>query len=382
MRRADFTPAESVPRLRPPAMRRSSLQDLFRPELASLHAYRVPPEPPAVKLDANESPWLLPGEAWEQVLAAIHRIDLHRYPDGNAAPVRAALARTLSGDPDQFVLGAGSDELIALVATAMSNPRSGQEQPVVLCPEPTFVMYRLTSIAHGWRAVGVPLDERWDLDVDAMSDALERERPNVVYYARPNNPTGNAFSRDRIEALVEAYPDTLHVIDEAYVAFAPDSMSSFCLERPHCALLGTLSKIGFAAIRVGWLRLHAELAAELEKVRQPFNVNALSQAVATLALTELAPMIHAQARAVRSERTRLVDRIGQLSGFEVFPSDANFLLIRTPGSVESLREQLLEQEIAVRRFGPGYPRLAQCIRITVGTPAENDRLIEALEAIA
>ena len=193
-----------------------SLRALFRPELAELSAYRVPPAPPAVKLDANESPFPLPPEALARIAAALHANEMHRYPDGRATELRTALARGLGGSPDEYVLGAGSDELISLIATAMSQPRPDAERPVVVFPEPTFVMYGMTSRTHGWQPVGVPLDDTWDLDTDAMADTLARRNPNVVYYASPNNPTGNCFSRDKIETLVDAFPDTLHVIDEAY----------------------------------------------------------------------------------------------------------------------------------------------------------------------
>ncbi|MEM7434582.1 MAG: histidinol-phosphate transaminase [Myxococcota bacterium] len=358
-----------------------TLKALFRPELESLSPYRVPAEPPSVKLDANESPFPLPGAAWETILAALHRTDLHRYPDGRAVKLREALAARLGGDPDSFVLGAGSDELIALMATALSNPRSGQPQPTVLYPDPTFVMYNKTSIAHGWRSVSIALDDTWDLDVDAMSDALARERPNLVYYARPNNPTGNSFRKERLERLVVEYPDTLHVIDEAYGPFASDSLADWCLEYPHCALLGTLSKVGFAAIRVGWIRLHGELAAELDKVRQPFNLNSLSQTVATLALTELAPTLAAQARSIATERARLASAVAERPGLRPFPSQANFVLVGVEGDAAAVANALLKREIAVRRFANASPRLARCLRITVGTPEENDRVVKALGEI-
>ncbi|MEM7135373.1 MAG: histidinol-phosphate transaminase [Myxococcota bacterium] len=358
-----------------------TLKALFRPELESLSPYRVPAEPPAVKLDANENPFPLPGEAWETILKALHRTDLHRYPDGRAVELREALAARLGGDPDDFVLGAGSDELIALMATALSNPRAGQPQPTVLYPDPTFVMYDKTSIAHGWKTVSIALDDAWDLDVDAMSDALARNKPNLVYYARPNNPTGNAFRKDRIERLVAEHPDMLHVIDEAYSPFASDSLADWCLDYPQCALLGTLSKVGFAAIRVGWIRLHHELAVELDKVRQPFNLNSLSQTVATLALTELAPTLAAQAKSIATERTRLENAIAQRPGLQPFPSQANFLLVGVEGDATAVTSALLEREIAVRRFAKASPRLARCIRITVGTPEENDRVVKALGEI-
>jgi histidinol-phosphate aminotransferase len=355
-----------------------SLTALFRPELDELSAYRAPPAPPAVKLDANESPFPLPPEARARIAAALHATDLHRYPDGRATKLREALARGLGGSTDEYVLGAGSDELIALMATAMWQPRADAQRPVAVFPEPTFVMYRMTSRAHGWDPVGVPLDDAWDLDADAMAATLERTQPNVVYYASPNNPTGNCFSRDKIERLVESFPDTLHVIDEAYGAYSEQSFATFAEQHPQCALMGTLSKVGFAGIRVGWVRIDEALSRQLEKVRQPFNLDTGSQEIATLALTDLAPLLEEHITTIVAERERLATELDRYEALRSFPSDANFLLVRYEGDVSELCNALLDREIAVRQFSNGDPRLRSCIRITIGTPEENQRLVEAL----
>ena len=359
-------------------MSTETLKALFRPELDELSAYRVPPAPPAVKLDANESPFPLPPEARARIAAVLHAAELRRYPDGRATKLREALARGLGGSIDEYVIGAGSDELISLLATAMSRPRSGAKRPVVVFPEPTFVMYGMTSRAHGWQPVGVPLDDAWDLDANAMAETLERTKPNVVYYASPNNPTGNCFSRDKIEELVESFPDTLHVIDEAYGAYSGQSFATFTERHLQCALMGTLSKVGFAGIRVGWVRVDETLAQELEKVRQPFNLNTASQEIATLALTDLAPLLEEHVTAIVGERERLAAGLARYQAFRCFPSDANFLLAQYGGDVPSLCRALLDREIAVRHFSSGGPRLRSCIRVTVGTPEENQRFIEAL----
>jgi len=358
-----------------------SLKSLFRPELAELSAYRVPPAPPTVKLDANESPFSLPPEARARLATAMHATEVHRYPDGRATELRKALAWALGGSEDEYVLGAGSDELIALLATAMSEPRPTTERPVVVFPEPTFVMYRMTSRAHGWQPIGVALDDQWDLDADAMAEAIERTRPNLVYYATPNNPTGNCFSRDKVETLVDTFPDTLHVIDEAYGPYSGESYATLCEDKPQCALLGTLSKIGFAGARVGWVRLDEELSAELEKVRQPFNLSTPAQVLATLALTDLAPLLEDHITTIVAERERLAAELDRREALTCFPSDANFLLVHHSGDAPALCAALLEQQIAVRQFPRGDERLRSCIRITIGTPEENQRLIEAVDDI-
>ncbi len=358
-----------------------SLKALFRPELHELSAYHVPPAAPDVKLDANESPFPLPPDAFGRIAAALDTTELNRYPDGRSTKLRKALARGLGGSPDEYVLGAGSDEIISLLATALYRARTEAARPVVVFPEPTFAMYRMTSRAHGWEAVGVPLDQRWDLDVDAMATTLERTKPNLVYYASPNNPTGNCFSRDRIERLVESFPDTLHVIDEAYGAYSGASFATFSEGHPQCALMGTLSKVGFAGIRVGWVRIDEALSAELEKVRQPFNLNTISQEIATLALTDLAPLLEEHVTSVVAERERLSEALDRWESLRCYPSDANFLLVEFGGDVAALCQDLLDREIAVRQFPSGEPRLRGCIRITIGTPEENGRLVEALDDI-
>ena len=192
----------------------------------------------------------LPPDARARLAGAMHATEPNRYPDGRATDLRKALAWGLGGSEDEYVLGSGSDELIALVATAMSTPREGADRPVVVFPEPTFVMYEMTSRAHGWASVGVALDEAWDLDEDTMAQAIEAHRPNVVYYATPNNPTGNCFTREKIERLVDRFPDTLHVVDEAYGAYSGQSYATLCERLPDpaagerlCALLDGLEDL-------------------------------------------------------------------------------------------------------------------------------------------
>ncbi len=353
------------------------LRQLLRAELSSLEAYRVPTEPPPVKLDANESPWPLPDLARRRFAELTQRIAFHRYPDGRATACRNALANRHGGDPDAYVLGSGSDELIALLGTALCTPKDGQDKPVALYPEPTFVMYGVTSRAHGWKTAAVPLDGNWQLDDDAMSGAIDKTRPNIVYYASPNNPTGNVFSPASIEALIRRFPDMLHVIDEAYVAYAERSLADWCDRFSNVAVMGTLSKIGLAAIRFGWMRMHPALAAEVDKVRQPFNLNVLTQEIAVLALTELAPVFQAQVEQVVNERARLGSALNALDGLHVYPSAANFVLVRVDEDAAGLGERLLASGVAVRRFSG--TRLAGHIRITVGTPEENDLLLASLQ---
>ena len=353
--------------------------DLVREAVRPLRAYTVPKDPPPVKLDANESPWPLPAEARARVAEVLAGTPFHRYPDPRATALRAALSARVGGKPEELVLGSGSDEVIALLFTALARPREGRVRAVVVHPTPTFVMYRIGALAHGLEPVGVPLGEGFALDQEAMLAALAEHRPNLVFLASPNNPTGNSFARDAIETLIGAAPDTLFVIDEAYAAFRGDSLADLVERHPHVAALGTLSKVGLAAARLGWVRMHPELAAEVDKARQPFNLNALTQAIGQLALTELWPILEDQVAHIVAERKRLGDALRGTRGLHVYPSDANFFLVRFDGDAPALASRLLDLGVGVRVFA-NDPRLAGHIRITVGTPEENDRFLEALRA--
>lgn len=224
---------------------------LLRLELADLTAY-VPAHPAGVtvKLDANEAPPLASARVQEAVARAVAETALERYPDPTATELKAGIARRTGASPEDLFVGTGSDEVIALVLTALSRPRERAAQAVVLTPSPTFVMYRVSSRAHGLKPVEVPLDGSWDLDVGAMGRAIEMTRPSVVFVASPNNPTGNRMSEERIRFLLGAAGDALVVLDEAYVDFAGGSLRRWREAYPRLAILRTLSKVGLAALRI------------------------------------------------------------------------------------------------------------------------------------
>lgn len=354
------------------------LLSLVRPEIRPLRAYAPPATPPPVKLDANESPWPLPDEARRRLAEALAAVQAHRYPDARAGRVREALARRSGGSPDDYVLGAGSDEVIALLMTALVEPRAGRSRAAVLVPEPTFVMFRIAAITHGLEPVGVPLDPDWHLDVEAMRRALREHRPNLVFLATPNNPTGNAYRDEDLRAVIESDPGALFIIDEAYGAFAGRSLASWCDRYPNVAALGTLSKVGLAAARVGWCRLPPALAVEVDKARQPYNLSTLAQTAAELALGELGPVLDDRVGRIVAERERLGEALARFDAFTVFPSQANFFLLHHAGDPEALTSSLRERGIAIKSFHGHGGRLAGHLRITVGTPEENDQLLAAL----
>ena len=341
--------------------------------LSDLRAYRVPTTPPPIKLDANEG-WPVDDALASAIWAEVRDVALHRYPDGRATQVTTALASAYGGAPDDYVVGVGSDELIALLVSALCRPRANRRKPTVVFPTPTFVMYGVTGRGHGWEPVPVPLNDAWHLDINAMQQAFDTHTPNLAFYASPNNPTGNHFADEALVTLIEANTETLHVIDEAYAPFSEVSRYDWCDRYPNVAVMGTLSKIGFAAARVGWIRMHESIAAEVDKVRQPFNVNALSQAVAAQVLGPLSDSVAQTCAKVVAERTRLVAALSNL--LPVHPTGANFVLTDLGERADRVDAILAKRQIAIRRFTA--PRLQTHARITVGTPSQNDALIDAL----
>ncbi|HEY1959029.1 MAG TPA: histidinol-phosphate transaminase [Polyangiaceae bacterium] len=356
------------------------LEDILRGELVDLAPY-VPASHAgaAVRLDANEAPPPSSPAIRDAVTKAIARVALERYPDARALELKEAIAARTGAPVSSIVVGTGSDELIALLATACARPRGRMTQGTIVAPTPTFVMYRVTARAHGLRAVDVPLDAAWDLDLAAMEKALELMQPNVIFVASPNNPTGNRVSRDRLEALALAAQDTLVVIDEAYVDYAAEgSLRGLRETHPNVAILRTLSKVGLAALRVGWIEAGDSIARALDKARQPFNVSATSQAAAAAVLRDAWGAVREHVGGVVRERERVASAITATRGARALPSEANFIWVETEKAAGAVHEAMLARGVLVRSFHAAGGRMARHLRITIGTPAENDAMLAAL----
>lgn len=356
-----------------------ALGPLLRPELAELVAY-VPHDPPGieVKLDANEAPPSRSPAVREAVVRAVSSAALERYPDPRALQLKEAIGRRTGAKPEDLLVGTGSDEVIALVVNALARARGKNPQAIVLSTTPSFVMYRITARGHGVKPVEVPLDAEWDLDLAMTKRAVSMMEPNVVFVASPNNPTSNRMSEDRVRALVHAATSAFVVLDEAYVDYAGASLRGMREECTHLGVLRTVSKIGLAALRVGWLEADAGLVREIDKTRQPFNVSATSQLAAAAVLEDAWDALQADVAEVVAARGRLAEAIAALPGFSVTPSSANFLWVRTPGPAKEVFEHLAADGILVRSFHGSGGRLASQLRITVGTDAQHERLLGSL----
>ena len=346
---------------------------VVRPEILAERAYHVPDTDGLVLMHANENPHPLQERLRARLARAIADVELNRYPDGGGVAVKAALARALPlPEGAALVLGNGSDELIQILTTAVAKAGA-----TVVAPDPTFVMYRVYALHAGVRYVAVPLRDDLQIDEAAMLAAIARERPAIVWLASPNNPTGRAVPVATIERILAAAPGVV-VVDEAYADFADATLVPRVLEFPNLVMLRTLSKVGLAGVRLGYAVGHPAWIGEIDKVRSPYNVNALTQAVVP-ALLAAGDAFAAEVASVRRERARLAAALAAVPGFTVVPSDANFLLVRVPDAPRVAAE-LHAAGILVKSLHGHHPLTAHCLRVTVGTPADNDALIRALAA--
>jgi histidinol-phosphate aminotransferase len=273
------------------------------------------------------------------------------------------------------MLGNGSDELIDLLSVACDVPGA-----TLLAPLPGFVMYQISAQLRGLRFVGVPLRPEFELDEAAMLAAIERHRPALTYIAYPNNPTANLFDDAIVDNIVAAVgrQHGLVVMDEAYQPFASRSWMQRMAEHEHVLVMRTLSKFGLAGVRLGYLCGHAALIEQIDKVRPPYNISVLN-AEATLFALDHADEYARQAALLRDERARLRAALAALPEVTAFPSEANMILVRVPDSARAF-EGLKSRGVLVKHIAGMHPLLANCLRLTVGTPEENDAMIQALKA--
>ncbi|HEY5658025.1 MAG TPA: histidinol-phosphate transaminase [Myxococcota bacterium] len=359
-----------------------ALERIVKPHIAALEPYQ-PGKPPeelerelgiagAIKLASNESPIGPSTKAVEAVRAAVSGV--HRYPDGASFALRAKLSERLGVDGHQLVFGAGADEILELLAKAFVGP--GDE---AVFAWPSFAMYPIVVRGMGGVPVPVPLDAAFGHDLEGMRRALTG-KTRLVFVCNPNNPTGTSVGAEAFDAFVSSLPDTVVLaVDEAYVDYArradfPDALA-WIGRRPGTVVLRTFSKIyGLAGLRIGYAVADAELAGYLERARHPFNVNRLAEVAALAALDD--PAHVERSKRVNDEGVAYLSRELTALGLEVWPTDANFLLARTGAD---LHERLLREGVIVRPLaGFGMP---DHVRISVGLPEENERLVKTLRRL-
>jgi histidinol-phosphate aminotransferase len=353
-----------------------SVQTLIRPDIQALGAYHVADACGMIKLDAMENPYPLPEVLRKQWAAVLAEPEVNRYPDPRALEIKKRL-REVMAIPEEFdiLLGNGSDELIQMIC--LSIARSGRP---VMAPEPSFVMYSMLSRITGLGYCGVELKNDFSLNMPCMLEALQKHQPAVLFLAQPNNPTGNLFASDQMRELVALAPG-LVIIDEAYTPFCDSDYLGLAREFEHVLIMRTFSKVGLAGLRLGFLIGRPAWLAEFDKVRLPYNINVLTQAGAAFALEHF-EAFRAQANCIRSDRASLTQALQAFPGLEVFPSAANFVLVRTlTAAARRVCADLTQRGILIKCLDGTHPLLANCLRITVGTPEENSRCVAALREI-
>ncbi len=356
----------------------------IRPDVQAMHAYAVQHSVGMVKLDAMENPFTLSPELQAQLGQRLGAVDVNRYPGARIDDLKNALAKYVDLPAGLgLMLGNGSDELISLLSMACAVPNAK-----VVAPEPGFVMYGMSAKLQGLQYIGVPLKADFELDEATMSAAIAQHEPAIVYIAYPNNPTANLWDADTIRRLiaqVSAYGG-LVVMDEAYQPFSSKSWLDEIRQHPaanaNVLLMRTLSKFGLAGIRLGYMIAPEALINEIDKLRPPYNVSVLNAECALFAL-EHTDVFAQQAAVIRTEREVLFKALQQMTGVTPYASEANMMVLRFNGEADAaIRafEVLKAHKVLVKNVSKMHPLLANCLRLTIGTPEENKQLLAALQA--
>lgn len=355
----------------------SLVEKWIRPEIRAINAYHVSDASGLIKLDAMENPYTWPEELRDEWARLMRAADVNRYPDSRAQQLTRQLRSAMQIPPAAGVLlGNGSDEIIQMLALAL-----GGEHRTLLSVEPGFVMYRLIAAFSGLDYLGIDLrGEDFSLHMGALLEAIDEHQPALLFLAYPNNPTGNLFDALQLEQLIAAAPG-LVIIDEAYAPFTDASFMPRIEAFDNLVVMRTLSKMGLAGLRLGLLAGPPQWIKEIDKTRLPYNINHLTQLSATFALQHK-EVFDRQTEAIRGNRAWLFARLQRMAGITPFQSEANFILVRTAaGRAVAVYEGLKQHGVLIKNLHGSHALLTDCLRITVGSEAENSTLVAALETI-
>ena len=356
----------------------------IRPEIRSMGAYHVADATGLIKLDAMENPYTLPDDLKAQLAQELAQVAMNRYPIPTYTALKDELRRYAQIPADkEILLGNGSDELIAILSQAIAKKGAQLSDAVtVLAPAPSFVMYKISGVFNHLNVVEIPLNtDDFSLDADAFIAAIEQHDPALVYLPFPNNPTANLFDESAMRRVVAAASDSIVVVDEAYQPFAQTSWMSALTEFEHLLVMRTVSKLGLAGIRLGYMAGSAALISELDKVRPPYNVNVLTETAATFVLRH-ADVLDEQAAAIRAERAMVCAELAKLPRLRVYETAANFVLVRLDDSLsaDEVFAGMKARGVLIKNMSAAHPLLHNCLRITISTPQENAAMLAALFA--
>jgi len=352
------------------------MREVIKPSVRALRAYTLAPHRASIKLNQNENPWDAPARIKEEVLRRFAARNWSRYPDFIPAHLHERLARFAGWKPDGIIAGNGSNELIQ--AVLMVTMGSGKR---VLISEPTFTLYRQVATVLDGEVEPVSLTPGLRYDNEVLLNTIETRQPDVVIICSPNNPTGCVIDQNALRSILTASQGIV-VIDEAYHEFAGRSVVPLLNEHDNLVVLRTFSKaMAYAALRVGYLLAAPDLVREIRKAVLPYNLNVFAQIAAEVAMEnyerELRPLVNQ----IVSERDRLFAELSRIDGFTPIASEANFILVKSATDPARIFADLLQRDILVRDVS-GYPMLREYFRFSVGTPDENDKLLQAIRELA
>ena len=352
--------------------------NFIRDDIKAMSAYRIADLPEGfIKLDAMESPYhpfaRFP-ELSNEWLRLIAQAPIQLYPNPAASGLQETLRKAFDiPEAAAIALGNGSDELIQFLTLLVA-----QSGATMLAVEPSFVMYRHNAELYGMNYVGVPLNEDFTLDLPAVLSAIEKHQPALIFIAYPNNPTGVCFRREEVEAIIRIAQGIV-VVDEAYGAFSRDSFLPQAGSVENLVVMRTISKIGFAGLRIGYAAGSPAVMDELAKILPPYNMNQLSLATAKFALQHH-DVIQTTIDILKTERERVFNELSAMGRLKAFPSEANFITVRVPDA-DALFNTLKENRILIKKLHGTHPLLAQCVRITIGSPEQNDAVLDIIRKL-
>lgn len=356
----------------------------IRPDVLAMQHYVVQAATGLIKLDAMENPYSLPNLLQTELAQILGQVALNRYPVSHSDVIAAIRKAQIIPAQYGVMLGNGSDEILHLLIQACAT-----DNAVIMAPTPGFVMYAMSAQLNRCRFVGVPLRADFELDLPLMLANIKEHSPAILFLANPNNPTGNEWSTESIQACINAMQlhGGLVVIDEAYQPFSNHSWLSRLSDSPNVVLVRTLSKLGLAGLRLGFLVAPPAWIEQFDKVRPPYNINVLTLAATQFILSHNA-VLEIQAKQIMAERTVLFDALINMAENKVndtniqpYPSAANFILVKVPDANQWFTT-LKSQGILVKNVSNLSPLLHNCLRLTVGNSTENATLITALRVLA
>lgn len=378
MRTADQNPAGEQPAgsraVEPAGVPAAVGVATVRPEVRAMRAYRLPAPEGAVRLHQNEAPGDWPEAIKREVAERLIAAPWHHYPTATRGDAVAEAIGRMQGTPAAMVVpAAGSNEALRGVFAATASGG------VLVMPTPTFSLTKALAIATGARVVEVPLGSDFALDPDAVLRAAHAHRAAAIYLASPNNPPGNVFDRDAVVAVLEGAPGAV-VIDEAYWEFTRESHLQTVHQYGNLLLTRTFSKaMASAGLRIGWITAQAPVIAEIAKVSPPYSLNLAAQVAAPILVAHRDVAV-GRVRMVIAERTRVASALERL-GMRVYPSETNFILFEPGQKPRDVWEVLAERGVLVRDVS-SVPRLEACLRVSIGSPEDNNRFLTSIAAVS